>query len=59
MHSEGQGLPTSTLNVVVRAGGWQAVTGVTTILKTYARKVIDEHTHLYSISLGYDIGRQG
>lgn len=59
MHSEGQGLPTSTLIVVVRAGGWQAVTGVTTILKTYARKVIDEHIDLYSISLGYDIGKQG
>ena len=59
MRAQGLQLPEGTLNVVVRAGGWNAVSGVFTVMKTYARKVIDEHIDLYSINLGYDIGPEG
>lgn len=54
MHSQGRELPEGTLEVMVRAGGWQAVTGARTVLRVYARAVIDKYIDMYSLSLGYD-----
>ena len=59
MQQKGQQLPEGTLNTICRAGGWQAATGVTTLLRVYARKVLDEHIDMYSLSLGYEVGESG
>ncbi len=39
---------------MVRAGGWQAVTGAKTVLRVYARRVIAEHLDMYSMSVGIE-----
>jgi hypothetical protein len=40
--------------MMVRAGGWQAVTDAKTVLRVYARHVIDKHIDMYRISLGVE-----
>ncbi len=40
------------MNVICRAGGWQGVTGLITVLRTYAHKVIDEYCDPLSIGCG-------
>ena len=54
MHNKGTELPPGLMDMMVRAGGWQAVTGAKTVLRVYARQVIDEHLDVYSMSLGID-----
>ena len=41
--------------MMVRAGGWQAVTDAETVLRVYARRIIDEHIDMYSVSLGVEL----
>lgn len=38
-----------------RASGWQAVIDVKTLLRVYARRVIDEHIDMYRISLSVEL----
>lgn len=58
LNSRGQEIPPGTIEVMVRAGGWQAVTGARTVLRIYARPVIDKFIDHYSLSLGYDVGEK-
>ena len=53
--SKGKKLPPGTIEVMIRWGGWQAVTGARTVLRIYARKVIDRYLAPYSLSLGYEL----
>ena len=53
MDSRGTELPPGVIDMLVRAGGWQAVTGATTVLRGYARKTIDDFLNCYSLALGY------
>lgn len=53
MQNRGTELPPGLIDMMVRAGGWQAVTGAKTVLRVYARQVIDQHMDLYSMSLGF------
>ena len=53
--SKGKELPPGTIEVMIRWGGWQAVTGAKTLLRIYARKVIDKYLDPYGLSLGYDL----
>ena len=46
-------LPSGLIDMIVRASGWQAVTGAKTILRVYARQVIDQHMDLYCMSLDF------
>ena len=56
MHNKGTELPPGLIDMMFRAGGWQAVTGTKSALRvySYARQVIDEHLDVYSMSLGID-----
>lgn len=51
---EGQGVEIAPgrIDAIVRWGGWQAVTGAATVLRIYARKVIDRHLDTYKLALG-------
>lgn len=51
-HSKGTELSPGLMDMMVRAGGWQAVTGAKTVLRVYARQIIDEHLDVYAMSLG-------
>ena len=53
--SKGKELPPGTIEVMIRWGGWQAVTGAKTVLRIYARKVIDKNLDPYSLSLGHEL----
>ena len=53
--SKGKELPPGTIEVMICWGGWQAVTGTKTLLRIYARRVIDKFLDPYSLSLGYDL----
>ena len=53
MESKGNELSPGVIEMLVRAGGWQAVTGATTVLRVYARKVVDDFLDYYSLALGY------
>lgn len=50
---KGTELPRGLIDMMVRAGGWQAVTGAKIVLMVYARQVIDKHMDLYGKSLGF------
>ena len=50
--NRGTALDDGTLHCIVRWGGWQAVTGVQTVMRIYARKVIDDFIDPYAMSLG-------
>ena len=54
LDAKGKELSPGTIEVMVRLGGWQAVTGARTVLRTYARKVIDEFVDASGLSLGYN-----
>ena len=47
-------LASKAIEVMIRWGGWQAVTGAKTVLRIYARKVIDKYLDPYGLSLGYE-----
>lgn len=49
-------LPEAALTAILRAGGWQAVTGIPTVLRVYARKVLDQYIDMKSLSLEHDLG---
>ena len=53
--SKGKELSPGAIEVMIRAGGWQAVTGARTVLRIYARKVIDKYMDPYSLSLGHEL----
>ena len=53
--SKGKELSPGTIEVMIRWGGWQAVTGARTLLRIYARKVIDKYLDPYGLSLGYEL----
>ena len=50
--AKGEGIPHSVMDLIVRAGGWQGVTGIMTVLRTYADKVLDLYTEGATLSLG-------
>lgn len=52
LNSKGKELPLSELNAMVRWGGWTGVTGVMTVMRTYACKVIDEFLDVYGLAYG-------
>ena len=55
LNSKGRELPPGAIEVMIRWGGWQAVTGARTVLRIYARKVRDKYLDPYSLSLGYEL----
>ena len=57
--SKGKELPPGTIETMIRWGGWQAVTGARTLLRIYARKVIDKYLDPYSLSLAYELSDEG
>ena len=59
MNAQGRELPEGTLEVLIRAGGWEAVTGARTVLRVYARSVIDKYMDSYGLSLGHELGEEG
>lgn len=59
MKNEGQQLSPGTMDVVVRWGGWQASTGVRTVMRVCARSVLDDHVDAYGLSMGMEMGRDG
>lgn len=56
IRQNGLQLPEGVLTTILRAGGWQAVTGIPTVLRVYARKVLDQYIDMKSLSLGRDLG---
>ena len=58
MRQNGLELPEGVLTAILRAGGWQAVTGIPTVLRVYARKVLDQYIDMKSLSLGRDLGTE-
>ena len=52
LESEGKELPPGRLDVIIRWGGWQCVTGEKTVMRIYARKVIDAYLNNYGMSYG-------
>ena len=54
MRNKGTELPPGVMDLMVRAGGWQAVTGAKTVLRVYAQQVRDEYLDAYSMSLSVD-----
>ncbi len=54
LHDKRIQLPPGLIDMMVRAGGWQAVTDAETVLRVYARRIIDEHIDMYSVSLGVE-----
>jgi hypothetical protein len=55
LENHGKKLSKSTVEAVLRWGGWQAVTGAMTVMRTYARRVIDEHLCGYGLCGPHDI----
>ena len=55
INSKGKELSPGTKGLMIRWGGWQAVTGAKTVLRIYARKVIDKYLDPYSLSLGHEL----
>ena len=54
LDAKGKKLSRSMVDVMVRWGGWQAETGAKTVLRVYARPVIDAFMCGYSMSLGVE-----
>lgn len=52
LESEGKELPPGRMDVIIRWGGWQCVTGEKTVMSIYARKVIDAYMDNYALSYG-------
>ncbi len=42
------------LTAIVRAGDWQAVTGAMTVMRVYARNILDEMLDTYALSFGVE-----
>ena len=54
LRAQGKELPEGQLQALVRWGGWTGVTGVMTVMKTYAGKVIDEYLDVYGLAYARD-----
>ena len=52
LQSYGKELPKSKLQALVRWGGWTGHTGILTVLRTYAGKVMDAFFDVYGIAYG-------
>ena len=52
LHSHGKEIATDGLNAMVRWGGWQGITGVLTIVRTYAQKVIEKYLDCFGMAYG-------
>lgn len=52
LRSHGKEISTDGLNAMVRWGGWQGITGVLTIMRTYAHKVIDKYLDVFGMAYG-------
>ena len=46
LEAQGTKLPEGLINIIARLGGWSTVSGDTTVMSVYARKVIDNHLML-------------
>ena len=55
LNSKGTELSPGTIEMMIRWGGWQAATGAKTVLRIYARKIIDKYLDPYRLSLGYEL----
>jgi hypothetical protein len=54
LRSKGTALSDEVLNAIVRAGGWQAVTGAMTVMRVYARNILDEMLDTYALTFGVE-----
>ena len=54
LDARGKELPLDVIEVMVRWGGWQAVTRARTVLRVYARKILDQFVDPYALSLGFE-----
>lgn len=52
LKSKGRAIPVDQLNVMIRWGGWQAVTGVMTVMRTYAHKIMDRYLDVFGLAFG-------
>ena len=52
LESEGKEISPGRMDVIIRWGGWQCVTGEKTVMRIYARKVIDAYMDNYALSYG-------
>ena len=57
LESEGKVLPPGRLDITIRWGGWQCVTGEKTVMRIYARKVIDAYLENYGLLYGQEPGK--
>lgn len=58
MEHEGKQLSDGTLNAIARWGGWQAFTGVRTLLRVYAQTVLDSFLDGFRLGLGRQPGKE-
>lgn len=54
LKNKGLSLSDDTIEGMIRWGGWQAVTGAKTVLRIYARRVVNKFLDGYDLSLGYE-----
>ena len=52
-------MPDGVVEIIVRWGGWQAVTGARTVLRIYARNALDKFVDPYALSLGFALDAKG
>lgn len=52
LRSCGKELPESQLQALVRWGGWTGHTGIMTVMRTYAGKVMDAFLDVYGLAYG-------
>lgn len=56
--ARGKELSQDMIEVMIRLGGWQGVTGARTVLRIYARKILDEFVDAYALSLGFEASEE-
>ena len=52
---KGKGLSDKFMNAITRAGGWQSITGVQTVMRVYANKIIDTYLSTSGLTMGRSI----
>jgi hypothetical protein len=56
MENAGKGISEAVIQCICRLGGWQALTGVRTLLRVYAHKIIDTFCDSMSLQAGRRLG---
>ncbi|GLC69608.1 hypothetical protein PLESTF_000853700 [Pleodorina starrii] len=52
LNNRGTGLSEDTMNAICRLGGWDSVTGIRTVMKVYAARIMDRYVSGAALTLG-------